>query len=115
MKEKSNLKTGCLENFVFPQWFYADFSVDFTQKKIPDVGTGEETSTNPIASIFAWTRGLAHRTGLDGNDKLLKLSTDLEQTCIDSVDIHGKMTKDSALSIHGKNLKREHHVNIDEF
>ncbi|CAJ0842677.1 8246_t:CDS:10, partial [Entrophospora sp. SA101] len=63
---------------------------------------GEETSTNPIASIFAWTRGLAHRARLDGNDKLLKFSTDLEQACIDTVDVHGKMTKDLALSIHGK-------------
>jgi isocitrate dehydrogenase len=76
---------------------------------------GEETSTNPIASIFAWTRGLAHRARLDGNDKLLKFSTDLEQACIDTVDVHGKMTKDLALAIHGKNLKRNHYVNTDEF
>ncbi|CAJ0756893.1 24231_t:CDS:2, partial [Entrophospora sp. SA101] len=66
------------------------------------LATGEETSTNPIASIFAWTRGLAHRARLDGNDKLLKFSTDLEQACNDTVDVHGKMTKDLALSIHGK-------------
>ncbi|CAJ0767015.1 20049_t:CDS:2, partial [Entrophospora sp. SA101] len=58
---------------------------------------------------------LAHRAEIDGNDKLLKFSTDLEQACIDSVDIHCKMTKDLALSIHRKNLKREHHVNTDEF
>ncbi|CAH1766116.1 2665_t:CDS:2, partial [Entrophospora sp. SA101] len=45
---------------------------------------------------------LAHRAEIDGNDKLLKFSTDLEQACIDSVDIHCKMTKDLALSIHRK-------------
>ncbi|RUS28637.1 hypothetical protein BC938DRAFT_481646 [Jimgerdemannia flammicorona] len=63
---------------------------------------GNETSTNPIASIFAWTRGLAHRAKLDGNDRLLAFSLDLERACVETVDVNGKMTKDLALAIHGK-------------
>jgi len=59
---------------------------------------GEETSTNSIASIFAWTRGLAHRAKLDDNDALLKFSLTLEQVCIDTVE-SGHMTKDLALLI----------------
>ncbi|RIA89098.1 isocitrate dehydrogenase [NADP] [Glomus cerebriforme] len=76
---------------------------------------GKETSTNPIASIFAWTRGLEHRAKLDGNEKLLKFAHNLEQVCIDTVDKNGKMTKDLALTIYGKDLKREHYVTTDEF
>ncbi|CAG8637109.1 7321_t:CDS:2, partial [Paraglomus occultum] len=76
---------------------------------------GRETSTNPIASIFAWTRGLAHRAQLDNNNKLLKFSHNLEKACIDTVDIEGKLTKDLALTIHGKNLRREHYVTTNEF
>ncbi len=59
---------------------------------------GEETSTNSIASIFAWTRGLAHRAKLDGNDDLSKFADTLEQVCIDTVE-SGHMTKDLALLI----------------
>ncbi len=59
---------------------------------------GEETSTNSIASIFAWTRGLAHRAKLDDNDALAKFSATLEQVCIDTVE-SGYMTKDLALLI----------------
>jgi len=76
---------------------------------------GEETSTNPIASIFAWTRGLAHRAKLDGNDDLKKFCDDVEQACISVIDDDGVMTKDLALAIHGKGLKREHYVNTQEF
>ncbi|CAB4382995.1 putative NADP-dependent isocitrate dehydrogenase [Rhizophagus irregularis] len=76
---------------------------------------GKETSTNPIASIFAWTRGLEHRAKLDNNEKLIKFAHDLEQVCIDTVDKDNKMTKDLALTIHGKNLKREHYVTTGEF
>ena len=57
---------------------------------------GKETSTNPIASIFAWTRGLAHRGKLDGNDELIKFSSILEKVCIDCVE-NGSMTKDLAI------------------
>jgi len=59
---------------------------------------GQETSTNSIASIFAWTRGLAHRAKLDGNAELAKFSTTLEKVCIDTVEA-GFMTKDLALLV----------------
>ena len=59
---------------------------------------GEETSTNPIASIFAWTRGLAHRAKLDGNSDLENFSKSLERVCIDTVE-SGQMTKDLAILI----------------
>ena len=59
---------------------------------------GKETSTNPIASIFAWTRGLAHRGKLDGNGELIKFSNTIEQVCIESVE-GGSMTKDLAILI----------------
>ena len=59
---------------------------------------GKETSTNPIASIFAWTRGLAHRGKLDANDELIKFANMLEKVCIDCVET-GSMTKDLAILI----------------
>lgn len=68
---------------------------------------GKETSTNPIASIFAWTQGLAHRAKLDGNAELAAFSTALEQVCIETVDA-GFMTKDLALTVHGDKMERKH-------
>ena len=59
---------------------------------------GKETSTNPIASIFAWTRGLAHRGKLDNNDELIKFANTLEKVCIDCVE-SGSMTKDLAILV----------------
>ena len=59
---------------------------------------GKETSTNPIASIFAWTRGLAHRGKLDNNDTLIKFAETLEKVCIECVE-NGSMTKDLAILI----------------
>ena len=59
---------------------------------------GKETSTNSIASIFAWTRGLAHRAKLDDNAALAKFAATLEKVCIDTVE-SGKMTKDLAVLI----------------
>jgi isocitrate dehydrogenase len=59
---------------------------------------GKETSTNPIASIFAWTRGLAHRGKLDGNNELIKFANTLEEVCIECVE-NGAMTKDLAILI----------------
>ena len=59
---------------------------------------GDQTSTNSIASIFAWTRGLAHRAKLDNNDALAKFSATLEKVCIDTVEA-GFMTKDLALLV----------------
>ncbi len=59
---------------------------------------GKETSTNPIASIFAWTGGLTHRAKLDGNDALGKFSKTLERVCVETVE-EGYMTKDLALLV----------------
>lgn len=59
---------------------------------------GKETSTNPIASIFAWTRGLGHRGKLDGNSDLITFSNTLEKICIECVE-NGSMTKDLAILI----------------
>ena len=64
---------------------------------------GKETSTNPIASIFAWTRGLAHRSKLDGNDELKRFASILEKVCVQTVE-SGSMTKDLAILI-AKNKK----------
>ena len=64
---------------------------------------GQETSTNPIASIFAWTRGLSHRGKLDGNDDLIKFANTLENVCVKVVE-NNSMTKDLAVLI-GKNQK----------
>jgi isocitrate dehydrogenase len=59
---------------------------------------GEQTSTNSVASIFAWTRGLAHRAKLDGNAALAKFASTLEKVCVDTVE-SGFMTKDLALLV----------------
>ena len=59
---------------------------------------GKPTSTNPIASIFAWTRGLHHRGTVDGNPALQQFATDLEMVCVETVE-SGKMTKDLALLV----------------
>jgi len=64
---------------------------------------GKETSTNPIASIFAWARGLYHRGKLDGNDELKKFVKTLEKVCVETVQ-NGSMTKDLALLV-GNNQK----------
>ena len=64
---------------------------------------GKETSTNPIASIFAWTRGLSHRGQLDGNNELIKFANTLEKICVETVE-SGSMTKDLAILI-SKNQK----------
>ncbi len=75
---------------------------------------GRKTSTNPIASIFAWTRGLDFRGKLDGNDALQNFAQMLEQVCIDVVE-GGRMTKDLALLIHGKGMTEEHWLTTEEF
>src|SRR5436853_2522035 len=59
---------------------------------------GKPTSTNPIASIFAWTRGLAHRGELDGTPEVTAFAETLEKVCIQTVE-SGKMTKDLALLV----------------
>ncbi|BBE20835.1 isocitrate dehydrogenase [NADP] [Aquipluma nitroreducens] len=75
---------------------------------------GKPTSTNPIASIYAWTRGLAFRGKLDGNQKLIDFALALEQVCVETVE-EGKMTKDLALIIYGDELKPENYLTTESF
>ncbi|XP_055910985.1 isocitrate dehydrogenase [NADP] cytoplasmic [Eupeodes corollae] len=76
---------------------------------------GKETSTNPIASIFAWTRGLLHRAKLDNNTELKEFAETLEKVCIDTIEC-GFMTKDLATCIKGlNNVKREDYMETFEF
>ena len=76
---------------------------------------GKPTSTNPIASIFAWTRGLAHRGKLDGNTALIQFCETLEQVCVEVVE-SGRMTKDLAVCIHGNSVEHgEHYLYTEEF
>jgi len=75
---------------------------------------GKPTSTNPIASIFAWTRGLAFRGKLDHTPEVIHFAETLEQVCIETVE-SGKMTKDLALIVHGENLKPEHYLTTEDF
>ena len=75
---------------------------------------GKETSTNPIASIFAWTRGLQHRGKLDNNQALIDFCQSLEEVCIETVE-SGKMTKDLALLIHKENMTKEHYLTTQKF
>ena len=75
---------------------------------------GKETSTNPIASIFAWTRGLAHRGKLDGNEALINFCQKLEEVCVETVEA-GEMTKDLAILVHGENITRTDYLNTQDF
>ncbi len=75
---------------------------------------GKPTSTNPIASIFAWTRGLAFRAKLDQNAALSTFCQQLEQVCINTVEA-GQMTKDLALCIHGNQLQENHYLTTEQF
>ena len=75
---------------------------------------GKPTSTNPIASIFAWTRGLAFRGHLDDNQELIDFCKALEEVCIETVE-SGKMTKDLALCIHGSKMTEEHYLTTEQF
>lgn len=76
---------------------------------------GRKTSTNPIASIFAWTRGLAFRGKLDNNQELIDFCTKLEEVCVETVE-KGVMTKDLAVCVHGNNVNHgEHYVYTEEF
>ncbi|MFA6059267.1 MAG: NADP-dependent isocitrate dehydrogenase [Taibaiella sp.] len=76
---------------------------------------GNPTSTNPIASIFAWTRGLEFRGKLDENQALINFAHALEAVCIETVS-SGKMTKDLAVCIHGNKVNHgEHYLYTEEF
>ncbi|MEN9369435.1 MAG: hypothetical protein RI952_300 [Bacteroidota bacterium] len=80
-----------------------------------DHQNGKPTSTNPIASIFAWTRGLAFRGKLDNNQDLINFCETLEKVCIETVE-SGKMTKDLAVCIHGNKVNHgEHYLYTEEF
>ena len=80
-----------------------------------DHQAGKPTSTNPIASIFAWTRGLEFRGKLDGNEALINFCQTLEKVCVDVVE-SGKMTKDLAVCIYGNKVKLgEHYLNTEDF
>jgi isocitrate dehydrogenase len=80
-----------------------------------DHQNGKPTSTNPIASIFAWTRGLAFRGKLDNNQALINFCTALEEVCVATVE-SGKMTKDLAVCIYGNKVSHgEHYLYTEEF
>jgi isocitrate dehydrogenase len=80
-----------------------------------DHEAGKRTSTNPIASIFAWTRGLEFRGMLDNNQELVNFCKTLEQVCVETVE-SGKMTKDLAVNIHGSTVYHgEHYLYTEEF
>ena len=75
---------------------------------------GQKTSTNPIASIFAWTRGLEHRGRLDNNEALINFCQTLEQVCVDVVE-SGKMTKDLAVCIYGNKVSEDQYLYTEDF
>ncbi len=80
-----------------------------------DHQAGKPTSTNPMASIFAWSRGLEFRGKLDGNQQLIDFCHTLEKTCIETVEL-GKMTKDLAVCIHGNKVEHgTHYLYTEEF
>ena len=80
-----------------------------------DHQAGKPTSTNPIASIFAWTRGLEFRGMLDNNQELVNFCKALEEVCVETVE-SGKMTKDLAVNIHGSKVTHgEHYLYTEEF
>jgi isocitrate dehydrogenase len=76
---------------------------------------GEETSTNPVASIFAWTRGLAFRAKLDDTPALAEFAKYLEEACVEVIDKDGVMTKDLALAMKGKSMGRGDWVTTNEY
>jgi isocitrate dehydrogenase len=80
-----------------------------------DHQAGKPTSTNPIASIFAWTRGLGFRGKLDKNEELIRFCNILEEVCIETVE-SGKMTKDLAICLHGNHVTLgKDYLNTEDF
>lgn len=75
---------------------------------------GKPTSTNPIASIYAWTRGLAFRGKLDDNQELVNFAETLEQVCVETVE-SGQMTKDLALIVYGNGVKPDQYLTTEQF
>ena len=79
-----------------------------------DHQAGKATSTNPVASIFAWTQGLAHRGKLDNTPELVHFAQTLEKVCVQTIE-GGKMTKDLAVSIYGNNVPAGSYLNTADF
>jgi isocitrate dehydrogenase len=75
---------------------------------------GKPTSTNPIASIFAWTQGLIHRGKVDNTPELVKFATTLEKVCVSTIE-SGAMTKDLALCVHGDKMNDSHWLTTEKF
>ena len=75
---------------------------------------GKKTSTNPVASIFAWTQGLHYRGKFDDNTALCDFARRLERICVDAIEA-GQMTKDLALLLHGRAMREEHYLTSDAF
>jgi isocitrate dehydrogenase len=76
---------------------------------------GKPTSTNPVASIFAWTRGLEFRGKLDNNAELMRFAKALEEVCVETIE-SGKMTKDLAVCIHGNKVTLgKDYLNTEDF
>jgi isocitrate dehydrogenase len=75
---------------------------------------GQRTSTNPIASIFAWTRGLAFRGRLDDNPDLIRFCATLEKICVEMVE-SGTKTKDLAACIPGQEVEPEYYLYTEDF
>ena len=80
-----------------------------------DHQAGKPTSTNPVASIFAWTRGLEFRGKKDGNQPLIDFCHALEKVCVETIE-SGKMTKDLAVCVHGNKVEHgKHYLYTEEF
>lgn len=79
-----------------------------------DFQKGLKTSTNPISSIFAWTRGLQHRAKLDGNDQLNNFTRSLEKAIVNTVE-DGLVTKDLAPCVFGQNFNENQYLSTSEF
>jgi len=79
-----------------------------------DHQAGKATSTNPVASIFAWTQGLVHRGKLDNTPELIHFAQTLEKVCVQTIE-GGKMTKDLAVSIHGNKVPADSYLNTGDF
>lgn len=75
---------------------------------------GEETSTNSIASIYAWSRGLKYRGNFDQNEQLVNFANTLERVCVEAVEA-GKMTKDLAICVHGASANRNTYLSTEDF
>jgi NADP-dependent isocitrate dehydrogenase len=103
-----------LAEFLTALFFFCLFSSGTVTRHWRQHQQGKSTSTNPIASIYAWTRGLAHRGKLDNNKELIGFAQNLEQVCIEAVE-NGFMTKDLAMAIHGDKVDRKHYQDTQEF